>query len=88
MTNETTTDTTAAVVPQAAHVAPAGREIGLSAAMLVQRFGSKRGLLLAAAAQGAAGIAKRFEKFARHCIPGAALLDAVEASAMTMRARL
>lgn len=49
-------------------------EAGLTAGALVQRFGSKRGLMVALAARGAAGTTAMFEQFrASHPSPLAAL---------------
>jgi AcrR family transcriptional regulator len=42
-------------------LAEVAREAGLAAATIVQRFGSKRGLLLALAGRGASGVAEPFE---------------------------
>jgi len=57
-------------------------EAGLAAATLVQRFGSKRGLLLALAGRGAAGVAGPFEAAAAaHRSPLQALRAALEAMA-------
>jgi AcrR family transcriptional regulator len=66
-----------------AHVA---REVGLSPAALVQRFGSKRGLLLALSSGGPAANVRVFEDLrARHASPMAALLGMAEAMAMLGR---
>jgi AcrR family transcriptional regulator len=55
-------------------LADVAQEVGLSAAALVQRFGSKRGLLLAIAAQGPDGNRMMFEGLRkRHRSPLAAL---------------
>jgi AcrR family transcriptional regulator len=63
-------------------LAAVGKEIGLSAATLVQRFGSKRGLLLAMATSAAESVDACFEKVrAAHPSPLAALIAA--ATAMT-----
>jgi|RhiMetdeSRZDD1v2_1073273.scaffolds.fasta_scaffold34610_3 AcrR family transcriptional regulator len=47
-------------------LADVAREAGVSAATLVQRFGSKRGLLLAFAATGAAGMSAEFARIRQH----------------------
>ena len=66
-----------------AHVA---REAGLAPATLVQRFGSKRGLLLAVAAQGVEDVGTTFDEARRrHDSPRAALVAA--ATAMTREIR-
>jgi AcrR family transcriptional regulator len=58
-------------------LADVGREAGLSAATLVQRFGSKRGLLLAMATSAAESMDARFEAVrAAHRSPLAALIAA------------
>jgi len=44
-------------------LADVGREAGISPATLMQRFGSKRGLLLAFAASGAQGLGDEFARF-------------------------
>lgn len=59
-------------------LADVGREAGLAAATLSQRFGSKRGLLLALASSGAASVARAFEEArGRHQSPLSALDDAL-----------
>jgi AcrR family transcriptional regulator len=59
-------------------LADVGREVGLSAATLVQRFGSKRGLLLAVAGTQAADVAREFAAArAAHRQPLAALVAAL-----------
>src|SRR6266508_1023625 len=67
-----------------AHVA---REAGVSPSTLVQRFGSKRGLLLAFAGAGPDGLATEFERIrARHRAPLAAVYgvaDCMAAMAVT-----
>lgn len=61
-------------------LAEVAKEVGLSPAALVQRFGSKRGLLLALAGTGAAGVASRFEAArSAHDSPMAALGEAMTA---------
>lgn len=64
-------------------LADVAREAGISAAALVQRFGSKRGLLLAFAAQGSGGEASLFDGLrAAHRSPLAQLLGMAECMAM------
>lgn len=61
--------------PERLTLADVAEECGLSPAALMKRFGSKRGLLLAAAADAAAGHALIFAGLrARHASPLAALL--------------
>jgi AcrR family transcriptional regulator len=58
-------------------LADVGREVGLSPATLLQRFGSKRGLLLALAELGVSGVDACFAAArAEHASPLAALLSA------------
>src|SRR5262245_35534652 len=58
-------------------LAEVAKEAGLSAATLVQRFGSKRGLLLALSTGAAESVDGCFEMIrAKHRSPLAALLDA------------
>ena len=58
-------------------LADVGAEVGLSPATLVQRFGSKRGLMLALARSAAAGVDDCFAQIrARHPSPRAALVAA------------
>jgi AcrR family transcriptional regulator len=60
--------------PSELTLAEIAREAGLTAGALVQRFGSKRGLLLAIAAVGAEGTQKMFDDMrAAHASPLAAL---------------
>lgn len=59
-------------------------EVGLAPATLVQRFGSKRGLLLALATRGAAGVAEPFDR-ARRAGP-ASPLQALMAALTSMAA--
>jgi len=55
-------------------LADVAKEVGLAPATLVQRFGSKRGLLLAVARQGASGVREEFARIrARHRSPLRAL---------------
>lgn len=59
-------------------LAEVAKEIGLSAAALVQRFGSKRGLLLALAGTGSEGVARRFhDARSARSSPLAALTEAM-----------
>ena len=68
--------------PQRLTLAEVGREVGLSPATLVQRFGSRRGLLLAYAARTAARAADAFATArARAASPLAALVDVLVARA-------
>jgi AcrR family transcriptional regulator len=68
--------------PSGLTLAEVSREAGLAPATLVQRFGSKRGLLLALAAQGTAGVAEPFDAArAAHRSPVAALGAALRAMA-------
>jgi AcrR family transcriptional regulator len=46
--------------PSRLTLADVAKEVGLAPATLVQRFGSKRGLLLAVAGQGASGVREQF----------------------------
>jgi AcrR family transcriptional regulator len=56
-------------------LADVAREVGVSPATLIQRFGSKRGLLLALASAGAEGNRQEFTALRRaHSSPTAALL--------------
>src|SRR5262245_23054417 len=62
------------VGPGALTLARVGREAGLSPSTLVQRFGSKRGLLLAVASRGADAVRENFDGLrAAHRSPLAAL---------------
>jgi AcrR family transcriptional regulator len=64
--------------PAGLTLAAVAREVGLSAATLVQRFGSKRGLLLALAARAAGATTDLYVRAARrHSSPLAALRAAV-----------
>lgn len=64
-------------------LAEVAREAGLAPATLLQRFGSKRGLLLAVAAQGAGGVEECFARVrAAHVSPLAALLASFEEMTM------
>jgi AcrR family transcriptional regulator len=62
-------------------LADVGREAGVAPATLLQRFGSKRGLLLAIASQGASGV---HEEFRRIRAESRSPLRAVEAVARCM----
>jgi len=62
-------------------LADVGKEAGIAPATLMQRFGSKRGLLLAIASQGASGVR---EEFARIRAGSRSPLRAVEAVARCM----
>jgi AcrR family transcriptional regulator len=64
-------------------LADVAREVGISPAALVQRFGSKRGLLLAFASQGPEGNRSIFESLrAAHRSPIAALIAMADCMAM------
>jgi AcrR family transcriptional regulator len=84
----------AAVPPTAARVGPArvtlaavGEACGLSAAALVQRFGSRRGLLLAFARRGEARLRDRFARARREeRSPLLALVEALAAPAAELDA--
>lgn len=69
--------------PAGLTLAEVSREAGLAPATVHQRFGSKRGLLLALAAQGAAGVA---EPFAAARAAGASSLDALRTALRSMAA--
>jgi AcrR family transcriptional regulator len=59
-------------------LAEVGREIGIAPATLLQRFGSKRKLMLAVVAQGAAGVGGAFEEaLGKTKTPLATLVDLV-----------
>jgi AcrR family transcriptional regulator len=62
-------------------LADVGKEVGIAPATLMQRFGSKRGLLLAIASKGASGVR---EEFARIRAESRSPLRAVEAVARCM----
>jgi AcrR family transcriptional regulator len=65
------------VPPTRFTLAEVAREVGLAPATLVQRFGSKRGLLLALSAQSAASMDACFDMVREaHSSPLVALLDA------------
>ena len=65
------------VPPTRFTLAEVAREVGLAPATLVQRFGSKRGLLLALSAQSAAGMDACFDAVRQaHASPVEALLAA------------
>lgn len=67
-------------------LADVAKETGLAPATLVQRFGSKRGLLLALAWQGAAGVREEFARIrAAHRSPLAALAGVAECMAQMAR---
>jgi AcrR family transcriptional regulator len=69
--------------PHRLTLADVAREAGLTAGALVQRFGSKRALLLAAAADAAGGDAYIFPALRqRHRSPRAALLGLADCMAM------
>jgi len=62
-------------------LADVGKEVGIAPATLMQRFGSKRGLLLAIASQGASGVR---QEFARIRAESRSPLSAIEAVARCM----
>jgi AcrR family transcriptional regulator len=62
-------------------LADVGKEVGVAPATLMQRFGSKRGLLLAIASQGASGVREEFARIRAEC---RSPLRAVEAVARCM----
>jgi AcrR family transcriptional regulator len=62
-------------------LADVGKEVGIAPATLMQRFGSKRGLLLAIASQGASGVREEFARIRAEC---RSPLRAVEAVARCM----
>lgn len=69
-------------------LAAVGAECGLSASTIVQRFGSKRGLLLALSAHGRDDVAAVFAAAAaRASSPRAAVVDALSALASSVTTR-
>jgi AcrR family transcriptional regulator len=67
-------------------LADVAKEVGLAPATLVQRFGSKRGLLLAVARQGAGSVREEFARIrAAHRSPLAALAGVAECMAQMAR---
>jgi AcrR family transcriptional regulator len=67
-------------------LAEVAKEVGLAPATLVQRFGSKRGLLLAVARQGTAGVRGEFARIrAAHRSPLAAIVAVGECMAQMAR---
>ena len=79
---EATTRAISRVGPARLTLADVAREAGVVPATLVQRFGSKRGLLLALARQGAGGVDECFRQArARHRSPLAAALAAMTSMA-------
>src|SRR4051794_30236204 len=75
----------ARVGPARLTLAEVGREVGLSAATLVQRFGSRRGVLLAVARHGADALPRRVSAAQQSSTPVAALIDTLADLADTMR---
>ncbi|WP_433227027.1 TetR/AcrR family transcriptional regulator [Microtetraspora malaysiensis] len=75
----------ARVGPARLTLAEVGREVGLSAATLVQRFGSKRGVLLAVAAHGAEALPSQVATARQASAPVAALIDVLAGMAGTIR---
>ncbi|MGC5629274.1 TetR family transcriptional regulator [Georgenia sp. Z1344] len=68
-------DAVAAVGPGAITLAEIGRQVGLSPATLLQRFGSKRGLLLALAQQAAQTLPRDLRQSASASAPVAAMVN-------------
>lgn len=66
-------------------LAQIGAEVGLSPATLLQRFGSKRGLLLAVARHGATDLPRRIREAAQAAQPTSALIDVLAALAGQIR---
>ena len=81
VTDETLLDAAAAAVaavgPTALTLAEIGSRVGLSPATLVQRFGSKRGLLLALARHSADALPNQLRLAAGAPAPAAALIDSL-----------
>lgn len=79
ISDETLLTGAAAVVarrgPAAVTLADIGAEVGLSPATLLQRFGSKRGLLLALARQAAADLPRTIRRAAQAAHPTEALIE-------------
>ncbi|WP_433514971.1 TetR/AcrR family transcriptional regulator [Nonomuraea sp. CA-143628] len=75
----------ARVGPARLTLAEVGREVGLSAATLVQRFGSKRGVLLAVAAHGAETLPSRVAAAQTASAPVEALIDVLAGMAGSIR---
>lgn len=72
--------------PSRLTLADVAKEAGMSAATLVQRFGSKRGLLLAVAKLGSAGVHEEFARIrARYASPLKALEGVVQCMAQMAR---
>jgi AcrR family transcriptional regulator len=65
----------ARVGPARLTLAEVGREVGLSAATLVQRFGSKRGVLLAVAAHGADALPRQVATAKDTMAPASTLIE-------------
>lgn len=75
----------ARVGPARMTLAEVGREAGLSAATLVQRFGSKRGLLLAVARHGADALPRQVAAARAASTPAQALIEVFAGIAGTVR---
>jgi AcrR family transcriptional regulator len=73
------------VGPAGVTLAAVGAEVGLSAASLVQRFGSKRDLLLAVARQGADAMPRTLAAAAEAPAPALALVEGFARLASGMR---
>lgn len=71
--------------PARVTLADVGRRVGLSPATLLQRFGSKRGLLLALAAHGADAMPARIRAASDAADPLAELVEVLSAFAASMR---
>ncbi|MFC5751353.1 TetR/AcrR family transcriptional regulator [Actinomadura rugatobispora] len=67
-------------------LAAVAAEAGLAPATIVQRFGSKRGLLLALARQAGPGVRRYFEDARRQAAPGDAPLEILHAALGAMAA--
>ncbi|MBW8805371.1 MAG: TetR/AcrR family transcriptional regulator [Catenulisporales bacterium] len=74
----------ARVGPARLTLAEVGREVGLSAATLVQRFGSKRGVLLAVARHGAKALPLQMSAAQDASAPATALIDVLTGIAGTI----
>jgi AcrR family transcriptional regulator len=75
----------ARVGPARLTLAQVGHEVGLSAPTLAQRFGSKRGLLLAVAQHGTALLPRRLSAARSAITPVRALIDSLAGLAGTVR---
>jgi AcrR family transcriptional regulator len=75
----------ARIGPARLTLAEVGREVQLSAATLVQRFGSRRGLLLAVARHGADTLPRRLAEAGTSPTPAHALVEVFAGIAATVR---